>query len=127
MIPEGTRAGELLVVSVRRARGAIGAGVGSAGIHLSFTSLPVKRRLADAEEVIDPVDTRASVLAGTVGAVVDVDLAVVAGVSWLADALVGAELVVALAAVLARVGVALVDLLVAGGAAPARGAVADEP
>merc|ERR1719412_1709179 len=65
---------------------------------------------------------------GVVGAVVDVHLAVVPGVAGRAVAGVVAEpRLPALPAVLARVRVALVDLLGAGGPSVAPRAVADEP
>ena len=66
-------------------------------------------------------------LAGIVGAVILVDLAVDSGVAAGTDALVGAPAVVAGSPVLTRVGVTLIKLEVASCASPACRTVADEP
>jgi len=58
--------------------------------------------------------------------VVNIDLTVDAGKAWRTDTAVRPHLVQTLPSVLAGVGIALVDLPVTGGAAPARRAVADE-
>ena len=127
LVAQGAGAGVSLVVAVGGACGAVVAWVWSTGIHFSFTGLPIKWRVADAEEIIYSVDAGASVLAGAVDAIVNVDLAVLTGEAWLTDTLVGAELVVAFAAVLTRVSVTLIDLFVTRSAAPARRTVTDEP
>ena len=127
LVSQGAGAGVALVVAVRGARGAVVAWIRGTGIHLTLTGLPIKWRLAHAEEVTDSVDAGAAILARTVDAVVDVYLAVLSSESWLTDALVRAKLVVAFAAVLTRVGVTLVDLLVTRGAAPAWRTVANKP
>lgn len=127
LVSQGAGAGVALVVAVRGARGAVVAWIRGTGIHLTLTGLPIKWRLAHAEEVTDSVDAGAAILARTVDAVVDVYLAVLSSESWLTDALVRAKLVVAFAAVLTRVGVTLVNLLVTRGAAPAWRTVANKP
>lgn len=127
LVSQGAGAGVALVVAVRGARGAVVAWIRSTGVHLTLTGLPIKWRLAHAEEVTDSVDAGAAILARTVDAVVDVYLAVLSSESWLTDALVRAKLVVAFAAVLTRVGVTLVDLLVTRGAGPAWRTVANKP
>lgn len=127
LVAQGAGAGVALVVAVGRAGGAVVAWVGGTGIHFSLASLPIKWRVANAKEIVDSVDTGAAILAWAVDAIVNVDFAVLSSEAWLTDALVGAELVVAFAAMLARVGVTLIDLLVASGTAPARRTVADEP
>ena len=127
LVAQGAGAGVALVVAVGGAGGAVVAWVGSTGIHFSFASLSIKWRVADAEKIIDSVNAGAAVLAGAVDAIVNVDLAVLASEAWLTDTLVGAELVIAFAAVLTRVGVTLVDLFVTRSAAPARRTVTDEP
>lgn len=127
LVSQGAGAGVALVVAVRGARGAVVAWIRGTGIHLTLTGLPIKWRVAHAEEVVDSVDAGAAVLARTVDAVVNVYLAVLSGESWLTDALVRAKLVVAFAAVLTRVGVTLVNLLVTRGAAPAWRTVANKP
>ena len=127
LVSQGAGAGVALVVAVRGARGAVVAWIRGTGIHLTLTGLPIKWRLAHAEEVTDSVDAGAAILARTVDAVVDVYLAVLSSESWLTDALVRAKLVVAFAAVLTRVGVTLVDLLVTRGAGPAWRTVANKP
>lgn len=127
LVAQGAGAGVALVVAVGRAGGAIVAWVGGTGIHFSLASLPIKWRVTNAEEIVDSVDAGATILAGAVDAVVNVDLAVLSSEAWLTDALVGAELVVAFAAMLARVGVTLINLFVARGTAPARRTVTDEP
>ena len=127
LVSQGAGAGVALVVAVGGARGAVVAWIRGTGIHLTLTGLPIKWRVAHAEEVVDSVDAGAAVLARTVDAIVDVYLAVLSGESWLTDALVGAKLVVAFATVLTRVGVTLIDLLVTRGAAPAWRTVADKP
>merc|ERR1719189_95974 len=64
LVAQGAGAGVPLVVAVGGAGGAIVAGVGGAGVHLPLASLPVERRIAHAEEVVDPIDAGAAILAG---------------------------------------------------------------
>jgi len=60
-------------------------------------------QLADAFVIVNEIDARSAVLAGVVGAVVDVGLAIGAGVAGQALAAVAIQMIVARATVLAGV------------------------
>lgn len=97
-----------------------------AGIQLVLAVSAGVRQLANAFVIVHEVDAGATVLAGSVGAIVDVGLAVGAGITGQTLAAVAIQMILARSAVLARIRAALVDVRLASLAAVTGQTMADE-
>jgi len=126
LVTKRTRAGELLVVAIRRARGPIFTRIGCTGIHLTLTSFTIKWRFTNTKKVIDFINTSPTMSAGLVSTVVNVNFTVDPSKPRRTDTAVGSNLVQAPSSVLTWVSITFIDLLAAGSASPTRRAVADE-